>query len=1095
MKKLIVNLILCFLFSGIHIAQASIAELQSIRISIEAKNEQLRDVFTQIEKKSGYAIVYEKGAVDPSKKVSINVQNESVDQILDKVLAQTGNDYTFVNSQIIITKTNKKTSTEQQQTPKKVTGSVIDETGESVIGASVTIPGTKTGTVTDIDGRFEINVPAEHFTIQVSYLGYQHQTVSITNKTDVHVKLNPENQGLDEIVVVGYGTVKKRDLTGAVQSIKSEDIVLSPTGNVMEALQGKVAGLDITRSSGKSGSEVNMVLRGNRSINGENTPLFIIDGVAGNYDDINPNDIASVEVLKDASSTAIYGSAGSNGVVIITTKNAKANSKLTVNFDAYYGVNGFLKFPAVRTGDDYIALRREAERTSGAWQTGDPDSKLFSNSEWDAIQSNQWVDWFDEGTRDGSLQNYSVSLSGGNERTTGYFSANYYKEEGILKNDDNTKYSFKATIDHKIRPWLNGGINVIGSFTDRNERRGQYFTRVLCLLPLGTPYNEDGSINPFPLAGDSQLSPIADMATDQYVNNYHITGLNPTVYLDIKPLKGLSFRTVASAYLNSSRQGVYRGVYSSEGYSQGKSSAQILHKDTYNYKWENILNYNMTLNEIHDLAFTGVTSWTKDQKEESSMLGYNVDYSKYIFHNMGVSDPASRQTTSSYVGSQLMSYVVRLNYSYQGRYLASISNRWDGSSILAKGNNWDYFPAGALAWRISDEAFMAGLDKIDNLKLRVGYGVTGNAGAKPYATLPFGTAGTNLAFQDTPAPYYMFSTTIANQQLAWEKSYNANIGIDLNMFNSRLNVNLDAYHTKTEDILFNRTLPASTGGSKTSNFTIWENICSTENRGVELVINSINIQKKDLFWSTTLTFASNHEEITSFTQDVPVANGDTWLIKGHPIKSHYNYKYSGIWQMDEAEEAAKFGRKPGDVKIEEVKADNNYTTDDRQVIGSPVPKWTAGLSNTITYKGIDLSVFFDARWGQTLNYAILGWYNPNGKGNGPAIIDYWTPENPDGRFPRPNASYTNFASMPIGTTSLTYVDGSYIKLRNITLGYTIPEKVLKKIDISKVRFYATVTNPWIYTKSEYMKDYDPERGGADEFPLSKQMVFGVNVTF
>ncbi len=975
---------------------------------------------------------------------------------------------------------------------KTVTGVVTDANGLPLVGVSVLLQGSTAGVSTGINGTYSISVPGPQSVLVYNYLGYNDHQETVGAKSVIDVIMNENAQELDELVVIGYGAVRKRDLTGTVQSIKNEDITLAPVGNVMQALQGRVAGLDITRSSGKSGSDVNMTLRGSRSINGDNTPLFIIDGVPGNYSDLNPNDVESIEVLKDASSAAIYGSAGANGIVIITTKNAKKGGKLTVNFDAYYGINGFLEFPPVRTGDDYIELRRQAYIGGPSGKEPSDPSILFSNAEWNAVQNNQWVDWFDLGTRNGTLQNYSVSMSGGNDRTSGYFSANYFQEQGILYNDQNTRYSFKATVDHQIRPWLDGGINVISSFTDRDERRGQYFTRVLCLLPLGTPFNEDGSINPFPLAGDSQLSPIADMADGQYVNNYHILSVNPTVYLEAKPVKGLSLKTLFSGDLQFSRQGMYKGTQSSEGYSLGKSSAEIINENHYNYKWENIITYNTTFAEDHNLTLTGVTSWSKYQREESGMRGYNVA-PEYSFHNLGVSDATSRVTSSEYVGSQSMAFIGRINYSYKGRYLVSLSNRYEGSSILAQDHNWDNFPAAAIGWRISDENFMKGATKIDNLKLRASYGVTGNAGADPYATQTIGRAGTNLAFQETPAAYYMFGSEIGNLLLSWEKSYGANIGVDLNMFRNRLNVSVDMYNVDTKDILFKRTLPASTGGSNTSAFSIWENVCETNNRGIEVVLNSVNIQKKDFTWSTTLTFSSNHEEITSFTSNAPIQNGDSYLVKGYPLKSYYSYKYAGIFQTND--EAKPFSRKAGDVRIEEVVVDQNYNENDRQVLGSPTPKWMAGLSNTLLWKGIDLTFFFDARWGQMMNYGILGWYNPTGGGNGPAIIDYWTPENPSGRFPRPGSDRGSFAQLPVGSNSVTYIDGSYIKLRNITLGYTLPQSVVGKVGLSRLRVYGTASDPWIYTESKYLKNYDPERGGADEFPLAKQLVFGVNITF
>lgn len=1068
---------------------------QQAKLTMDLSGVKLEEVIDKIEKSTDFYFLYNRNRIDVDQLIDIKVEEKSVKEVLDQIFDKTSISYSIKDRQILlINKNSSGTNREFIQQQKTVSGKVIDASGSPLPGVTVIIKGTTNGTVTDFNGDYTIpNVPGDGILV-FSFVGMESQEKPVAGKSIINVAMQEGTIGLDEVVAIGYGVVRKRDLTGAVQSVKSDDIVISPKGNVMEAIQGRVAGLNISRSSGKSGADMIMTLRGTRSINGSNTPLFIIDGVEGNYEDINPNDIESIEVLKDASSTAIYGSAGANGVIIITSKAGKSG-KLKVDFNAYYGVNGFLQFPAVRTGDDYIEVRRQANITTGAWSPGEADSKLFSNDEWKAIENNQWVDWFDLGTRNGALQNYSLSMSGGNEKTTAYFSLNYYEEQGILKRDDNKRYSFRANVDQKINDWLKGGLNVLGAFTDRNERYGQYFTRVLSIMPLGIPYNEDGSINPFPLPGDTQLSPLADNAPDQYTNNYHILGVNPTAFLELTPIKGLSLKTVLSSYLNFNRHGLYKGELSANGYGDGKSSAQLINSNAYNYKWENIVNYVYDLSDDHHFTFTGVTSWTKNQRESSSILGYSLGWDKYLFHNLAATDGASRVATSEYVGTQLMSYVARVNYNYKDRYLLTVSNRWDGSSILAQGNKWDNFPAAAIAWRISDEPFMAGASKIDNLKLRVGYGVTGNAGADPYSTLSFGAPGSNLAFQEIPAPYYMFSKNLANQDLAWEKSYNWNAGIDLNMFKNRLNVVLDAYRTNTKDILFNRNLPASTGGYKTSNYSIWENICATMNQGVEAVINSVNVTNKEVTWNTTLTFASNHEEITEFTTDDPVSNGSFYLVKGHPINSHYDYKYLGIWQENEADEAAKFGRVPGDVKILDATPDDQYNSSDRVVLGSPTPKWTASLSNTITYKGFDLTIFLESRWGGMMNYKLMGWYDPDGVGEGPAICDYWTPENPGGHFPRPNASYDRFANMPLGTTSLFYIDGSYIKLRNLTLGYTLPGNILSRLQLSNARIYATASNLFTYTKSKYLKDYDPELGGADEFPLARQVVFGVNVSF
>ena len=975
---------------------------------------------------------------------------------------------------------------------KQITGTVSDSSGP-MPGVSVTVQGTSRGTITGADGRYTLGASATE-TLNFSFMGYDDVSVAVGVQSAIDVTMTEAATDLDEIVVIGYGAVRKRDLTGAVQSVKSDVITMAPTGNVMEALQGRVAGLDITRSDGRAKSDVSMTLRGNRSINGTNDPLFIIDGVAGNYNDLNPNDIQSVEVLKDASSTAIYGSAGANGVIIVTTKSGQ-KGKVTINFDAYYGINGMLKFPPVRMGQDYIDLRVQAAKNDGTFESVE---NSFSGAEWDAIQNDQWIDWFDLGTRDGTLQNYSISMSGGNEKTTGYFSANYYKEEGILLNDDNTRYSFKTNVDHKVNNWLSGGLNVISAFNDMNERRGQYFTRVLCVQPLGVPYNPDGSINTNYLSGASEPSPILDTDPQQYDNNTHRLAVNPTAYLEIKPVKGLSVKTLISGYLVFSRNGFYKGPKSSEGIATGNSSAQIENKNEYNYRWENIVNYNFMLGTDHSFVLTGVTSWEKKQKEESLAYGVGLSWDDYKYHNLGATSANGRKIDSEYEKRQSMAYIGRVNYSYKGKYLVTLSTRYEASSILAKDNRWHNFPAAAIAWRISDEPFMSKFTKIDNLKLRVGYGVTGNAGADPYATQEFGEAASNFAWQDNPAPVFRFTSTLANRLLGWEKSYNTNVGIDLGMFRGRLNASVDFYHTKTKDILYKLGQPHSLGGANASGFTTWKNVCSMVNRGLEVLINSTNIQKGDFTWTTALTFSTNHEEITSLPTAAPVKNPSTdyYLIKGKPLNTIYTYRYMGIWQTSEADEVAKMvtpSLKPGDVKVEDVNGDYKYDANDYQALGSPTPKWIAGIGNTFTYKGVDLSFFFDARWGQKMNFGLMGWYNPSGQGAGPAMCDYWTEENPGGRFPAPRNS--SFNNLPVGKESLFIIDGSYVKLRNVTLGYTLPNSLIQKVGLSKVRVYGTITNPWIYTKSKYLKDYDPERGGADEFPIARQMVFGVNISF
>lgn len=970
------------------------------------------------------------------------------------------------------------------------TGTVLDETEEPLTGVHVQIKGKNEGALTDIDGNFTLRITNDA-TLILTYVGYKQIEIKPGEQTNLEIRMEPDSQVLDDIVVIGYGTIKKRDLTGALSSVKAEDIVKVPTGNVIEAIQGQVAGLDITRTSGEAGAGVNMSLRGTRSINGDNNPLFIIDGMEGAYDELNPNDIASIEVLKGASSTAIYGAAGANGVIIITTKNPQ-KGKYSVNLNAYYGWNTITKFPEINRGEAYINLRREAQRTVGAWNSPEDDINLFPSYMQSFIDNGQWVDWFDEASQSGHTQSYDLSTSYSNDRVNSYFSIGYYDIEGILKGDELQRYSARAKMDFKASESVKYGLNLYAMYSNNDKRYSRIWNRVLCMPPLGTPYDENGNIVDYPL-GDGNMNPIADMATDQYINNYKTLSVTPQIYLELTPLKGLTFKSILGGYFRNVKRGLYVGNKSYEGLESGKVRAEIPNTFTYNYKWQNVITYDFSFNQDHALTVTGITEWAKDRKEAVTAIANNFDDDSYGYHNLNAAT-GTPSVSSSYVQSQKMSYAARVNYSYKGRYLATISSRWDGSSILAKGHKWDVFPAGAIAWRISDEAFMSNLRAISNLKLRAEYGITGNAGAKEYATLAYSRTGI-IGFQDVAVPYSGYSLSIANQDLGWEKSYNLDIGVDIGFLNDRLSVVFDWYRTDTKDLLFEKSLPYAMGGYGGSPFTMWTNVGQTRNTGIELAITSHNITNRDFQWTTTLTFSANQNKVIRTTSDGPLQFNDYYLIAGEGIHTYYGFKYAGIWNTSQTDEAAKYGQKPGQVHIAEKGiADYTLNAEDYYVLGNADPKWAGSLLNSFNYKNFDLSFLLIARWKWTIPYGLTGWYRTDGLSPSPSICDYWTPENQNARYPRPDASISN-GQDPYQQWA-NYFDGSYIKVRNATLGYTIPERISKKARMDKVRFYFTASNPFIWTKSHYLKDYDPEKGGDDDdAPLTKQYVFGINISF
>jgi len=978
-----------------------------------------------------------------------------------------------------------------------VTGTVIASDGEPLPGASVLIKGTTQGASTDIDGKFRLNVTdGASVTLVVKYVGFKTKEVVVNSgQTNVTITLDSDDSVLDEVVVIGYGTVKKRDLTGSVASVKTEDITRVPTHNAVDAIQGKIAGADITRSSGAAGGTPNITIRGNRTIMGaQNGPLTIIDGYqGGNINDLNPNDIESIDVLKDASSTAIYGAQGANGVIIVTTKKG-AEGKAKVSYDAYYGVNNYM-FPEARTGQDYINLRREAYRTSGLWKSEADDRLIFSElpGEWEALQAGQWVNWVDELKRTGSQQSHALSLTGGSENTKIFASGGIFQEDGMLKNENYTRYNGRFNIDQKINDWAKAGVLTQATYSKQNARVDP-MGRALSTSPFGVAYDENGTVLTYPIVSDpSTVGPLADEKNEHIARNNTLrSNVMVNGFVELKPLKGVTFRTSLGTNITTRRQGIFNDSQSLQRYNQRTSFASSETGIERNLNWDNVLTYNKEVND-HSFTLTGITSYIQGDSDYTYADGVGQLLASQLFYGLNSTSTATvRNIRAPYIGTNNMAYAGRLNYSYKGKYLFTASGRYDGSSRLAAGNKWDFFPSAAIGWNIKDEAFLKDVQAISNLKLRASYGVSGNFSIPAYGTQSVVDFGTGMSFGEVAAPIYTFAATAGNQKLGWEKSATTDIGLDLGLFNNRINITADYYNTVTSDILLQRTLPLSSGVTN-----VFENIGETRNRGVELGITSENIRNNNLRWSSTLTFSKNKEEITELINGVDLISGErNSLLLGRPVKSFYTFRKLGIWQADEADQAAQqtFEGKafqPGDIKLADLNGDGKITADaDREYIGSTVPKWVAGLQNTVSYKAFDLNVFAVARYGQMLDAQVLGRYNTSGTGNGPAIIDYWTPENPTNDYPRPRngTSISNYA----GYQTLNFIDGSYFKIRNITLGYTLPTGIANKLKISKLRLYATASNVLTISKSHLVRDYDPERGGSESNPLGSQFVFGLN---
>jgi TonB-linked SusC/RagA family outer membrane protein len=984
---------------------------------------------------------------------------------------------------------------------KKISGRVTDaSTGESIPGVNVVIQGTSTGVITDSDGKYTIEIPRADAILLFSYVGYNSETIKCTGLNTVDVALVPDIKSLDEVVVIGYGTAKKRDLTGSVVSIKSKDILSTPTSNAMEALQGKITGMDIIKSSGAVGSGVDITLRGVRSIYGGNDPLFIIDGLPASYNQINPNDIESIDILKDASSTAIYGSAGANGVVIITTKRGK-EGKVAINFDAYYGFSGSAYFKHGMIGDEYINYQREAYRTNhGAYP--EDLSQIFAQQDLDLIDQGKWIDWVGE-CIGGKVQQqkYNLSISAGNKSTKVFASFNVGKEKGLLSNENKDIYGIRLNLDQELASWAKIGANINVNYSNTNARSSKIFTMALSSYPLGDPYDADGNIN-YVYNYKSQISPLSDQIPGQYANNTKNIYVNGSTFLELTPVKGLTIRTVLGATLSSNRNGVYFGkqCISNPTTSQTAPTAGIYNTYGYGYKWDNVISYTLNVMDNHKFTIDGISSWAFDANEGNTLVNQGQALDSYSYNNLSAG--STQKVTSYYKQKQALSFAGRFIYSFKGKYLLTLTNRWDGVSRLAEGHQWDHFPSAAIAWRVSDERFMSSTSNwLSNFKIRFGWGITGNAGPLGEYDSQTGVATLQkLTIGGESVSSTLYSGMYGNASVGWEKSYNKNLGFDFGFFKDRIEFTLELYNTDTKDLLCKVQLPVTsgaTGGGDSGGLNTWQNIGQTNNKGFEFSLNTRNIVTKDFQWTSSISFSRNKEKIVSLPGGDKQAEN---LFVGYPVKTFYDYKYSGIWSTEDETTAALYGAKPGYVKIAtnpiinatDLTSDegvHTYQASDMQKLGSADPKWYLGFSNTFMYKGFDLSVFTMVRWGQMIESDLLGWYDLKSSGV-PSGSDYWTPEHQSGYYPRPGLS-----NSMVGMGSLKFIEGSYIKIKNITLGYTVPASLLKKFHIGSVRVYFTAYNPVIFAKESMLKGTDPENQGSDTFPLYKTYVCGVNLSF
>lgn len=998
----------------------------------------------------------------------------------------------------------------QQAITGKVTSS---EDGQGVPGVSVMIKGTNKGTTTDVNGSYKINSSSAKDVLSFSAIGYTTSEVAVGSKNTINVVLNVENQALSEVVVVGYGTQKKSQLTGAISQVSAKQISEMPITNLGQALQGRTAGVDVSQSGSKPGQTAKILIRGRRSFNAGNDPLYVVDGIplSAGYEDFNPNDVQSMEVLKDATATAIYGARGANGVVLITTKRGAVKGKTTVTYDMYVGQSQVLNKLRLFNGTEFAEYVREAYRATGIYKnaagaivpTGqsDPvaDGKVAvlggDPNVVEGLAQGRSTDYQDLILKNGFQQNHSIGIQGGNDRTQFYISAGYFLDKGVSEGLDYSRYSLRANIDHDINKWLKVGISSYMMFSDRNGENLNPYSFTINQNPLGAPYKADGSINFTPTNDALLTNPLAEIVPGAQVDNTKKYRIFNSIYTEVKLMEGLKYRVNFGPDFTLSRWGRFIGAQTN---ARKGGDAQASTQSNFGFNWtlENIINYSKTIQK-HNFNVTLLHSIQRDRYENYASNVQGVPAETQQFYNLG------NASSVLGVGSSLTEWTInslmaRINYDYNDKFLVTLTMRRDGSSRFGVNSKYGNFPGVAVGYNISNEPFLKSVQWLDLLKVRAGWGSVGNQGVSPYQTQGL-LSRTAYAWDNTAAFGYR-PNTIGNPDLRWESSATKNVGIDFSFLKGRVQGSLELYQTNTTDLLLSDQLPGSIGFS-----AVTKNVGETRNRGIELGVSTINVDTKGGFrWTTDFQFTKNSEAIVSLYNGAKDDVGNRWFI-GQPLNSFFDYKKVGIWQVSEAEQAKKFypgdnanalGAGVGQIKVQDTNGDGVINANDRVLLGSDVPDFSAGLTNRFTYKNFDLSFFLFGRFGQMIvsgfhqnNNALAGRYQQ-------IKVDYWTPNNPNAEFPRPFSNQ----EFPQYNQTLIYFDGSFIKLRNINFGYTFNSTVAKKLGMESLRIFSSIQQPFIW--SSFISKYngvDPETSGTSVnngiTPATKVFTVGINAKF
>jgi TonB-linked SusC/RagA family outer membrane protein len=1102
MKLTVVLLVAAFL----HVSATTHAQ----KINLDVKNGALESVLTKLGKQTGYNFLYNSKMLKAAKPVTMSVRDMSLSEILDQCFKD--QPLTFViNDKTVVVKNkviSAETTTFQQII---VTGLVSDQKGQPLPGVNVKLKNTTTGVITNNDGNYSMNLSSGKETLIFSYIGFTTQELAVNNRKRVDVTLIEQASALNEVLVVGYGTQKRSDLTGSVGSVKASQLSERPAVNVEQALAGRIAGVNVSTNSGRPGGRTAIAIRGYSSVNAANDPLYVVDGIVwtSGIGTLNPNDIASIDVLKDASSTAIYGTRGTNGVIIVTTKRGKKGTS-QVNYDTYFSFNWLpedRKYD-VMNSKEFLFIEEQQYKNApkfdpvgfAAGKYPNPVEKrkkylvgnklgnreLFTLDQSGVPQPIYDVDWQDMTTTNAISQNQNLSFTGGGNNTNYGLFMGYADEKGIIKESFEKRYNVRAVIDHQMKDWLKIGGNLSYAYNkerrvDENVGSNNTLRQLVEMVPF-IPYKyEDGT---YGYRGDYEGLEKGDNPLAQvYENNllYNSRTFSGNTYANFKILKGLEFTSTLGVNVANNINPYFKSTKSDLQGGLGKNYSRITSSESTFWQWSNRINYTKKINDDHSIDLLVGTELQKSNSLNWAAITSVMPDDYYSYNNLGAG-ATPLAPSSSTNAFQMQSYFGRVNYNYKDKYLFTGTGRADGSSRFGANNKFAFFPSAAVAWRVSNENFLLNNKLISNMKLRGSYGLTGNSEIGSYKSQA--NLSTNSYIFGGVRASGSAVGRLANPELQWEKTSQLDLGFDVGFFNNRISIEADYFLKKTNDLLYDAPVPATSGYT-----IVTRNIGSMENSGFEFALNTVNINKEDFSWSTNFNISTLKNKITALgvnNEDILYGTKEGLILRvGESAGSFYGYLRNGIWGTADAEKAAIYGQRPGDLRMKDINNDNVINGQDRIVLGKGIADFYGTFANTIRYKDLDLIVEIQFSHGNDVfNQARNSGEARQGLANSFAtVLNAWTPENQNAELEqvRPTSAGYNYYM-----DSRKVSDGSFIRGKNIVLGYTFSKPLVRKWGLNNLRIYASAQN--FFLKTKYF-GYDPEVTTYEEFSFSQGFTY------